>query len=124
MYHMMRRAHTSQLSAPLLTNTASNSYHLTLLFQDVFQKQLNTAFEGLNGVTSITDNTFVYGSSEGMYDRNLVKLMERAQQKGIVFNKARVQFKCKEVSFFGHSWMPQGIKPDNKKVSAILDMQF
>ena len=49
--------------------------------------------------------------------------MERAQQKGVVFNKAKLQFKCKEVSFFGHTWTPQGIKPDNKKVSAILDMK-
>ncbi len=49
--------------------------------------------------------------------------MERAQEKGVVFNKDKLQFKCKEVSFFGHSWTPQGIKPDNKKVSAILDMK-
>ena len=49
--------------------------------------------------------------------------MERAQQKGVVFNKAKIQFKCKEVSFFGHTWTPQGIKPDNKKVSAILGMK-
>ncbi len=49
--------------------------------------------------------------------------MERAQKKGVVFNKDKLQFKCKEVSFFGHSWTPQGIKPDNKKVSAILDMK-
>ena len=32
--------------------------------QDVFQKQLDTAFEGLNGVTGIADDTFVFGSSE------------------------------------------------------------
>ena len=49
--------------------------------------------------------------------------MKRAQQKGVVFNKDKVQFKCKKVSFFGHTWTPQGIKPDNKKVSAILDMK-
>ena len=49
--------------------------------------------------------------------------MERAQQKGVVFNEDKVQFKCKKVSFFGHTWTPQGIKPDNKKVSAIIDMK-
>lgn len=94
-----------------------------IVSQDVFQKQLDTAFEGLNGVTGIADDTFVYGSSEEEHDRNLTKLMERAQQKGVVFNKAKLQFKCKEVGFFGHTWTPQGIKPDNKKVSAIIDMK-
>ena len=94
-----------------------------VLSQDVFQKQLNTALEGLDGVTGIANGTFVYGSSEVEHDRNLTKLMERTQQKGVVFNKDKVQFKCKEVSFFGHTWTPQGIKPDSKKVSAILDMK-
>ena len=91
--------------------------------QDVFQKQLDTAFEGLDSVTGIADDTFVYGSSEVEHDRNLTKLMERAQQKVVVFNEDKVQFKCKKVSFFGHTWTPQGIKPDNKKVSAIIDMK-
>ena len=91
--------------------------------QDIFQKQLDTAFQGLNGVTGIADDTFVYGSSEEEHDRNLVKLMERAREKGVVFNKDKLQFKCERVSFFGHTWTRQGIKPDNKKVSAILDMQ-
>ena len=94
-----------------------------VLSQDVFQKQLDTALESLDGVTGIADDTFVYRLSEVEHDRNLTKLMERTQQKGVVFNKDKVQFKCKEVSFFGHTWTPQGIKPDSKKVSAILDMK-
>lgn len=30
--------------------------------------------------------------------------------------------KCDEASFFGHTWTPEGVKPDNKKMSAILPM--
>jgi len=48
--------------------------------QDVFQKRLDTAFEGRNGVTGITDDTFVYGSSDVEHDRNLTKLMETAKE--------------------------------------------
>ena len=59
--------------------------------QDVFQKQLDSALEGLSGVT----DTFVFGPTENEHDRNLANLMERARQKGIVFNKEKVQFKCK-----------------------------
>ena len=96
--------------------------------QDVFQKQLDTAFKGLDGVTGIADDLFVYGSSEVEHDRNLSKLMERAKpgakQKGVVFNKDKVQFKCNKVSLFGHTWTPQRVKPDNKKVSAIIDMKL
>jgi hypothetical protein len=91
--------------------------------QDTFQKQLDTAFEGLDGITGIADDTFVYGSSEEEHNTNLVKVMERAQVKGVVFNREKLHFKCEEVSFFGHSWTPQGMKPDDKKVSAILGMK-
>jgi len=48
--------------------------------------------------------------------------MERAQEKGIVFNAEKLQFKSNKVSFFGHTWSPEGVCPDNK-VSAILDME-
>jgi len=91
--------------------------------QDIFQRQLDTALEGLNGVTSIADDIFVYGSTEEEHDRNLINLMERAQEKGIVFNAEKLQFKCNKVSFFGHTWSPEGVCPDNKKVSAILDIE-
>ena len=57
--------------------------------QDVFQKQLDTAFKGLDGVTGFVDGTFVYGLSEAEHDRNLTKLIEGAQQKGVVFNKEK-----------------------------------
>ena len=49
----------------------------------MFQKQHDTAFEGFDGLTGIADDTFVYGSSEVEHDRNLTKLMDRAQQKGV-----------------------------------------
>ena len=73
-------------------------------------------------MTGIADDIFVYGSTEEEHDRNLINLMKRAQEKGIVFNAEKLQFKCNEVSFFGHTWSP-GVRPDNKKVSAILYME-
>ena len=88
-------------------NTPFGRFHFTRLpfglvvSQDIFLKQLDTAFEGLNGITSIADDTFVYGSSEEEHDRNLFKLMERAQEKGVVFNKDKLQFKCKKWCFLG-----------------------
>ena len=115
-YHSMKRAPTSLPSADI----ASNVSHLALLFHKTC---FNIAFKGLDSITGIADNLFVYGSSEVEHYKNLSKLMERAKQKGVVFNKDKVQFKCNKVSFFGHTWMPQGVKPDNKKVSAIIEMK-
>jgi hypothetical protein len=85
-----------------------------VISKDVFQKQLDSALEGLSGVTGIADDTLIYGSTEEEYDWHLAKLMERAKEKGIVFNQDKLQFKCQEVSFFDHTWSPQGVRPDNR----------
>ena len=90
--------------------------------QDVFQKHLDSALDGLKGVTGIADDTFVFGATEKEHDENMVNLMNRSREKGIKFNKDKMQFKCQEVSFFGHKWTPDGIKPDYKKISAIQNM--
>ena len=59
-------------------NTPLNRFRFTrlpfgLVSQDIFQKQLDAAFKGLDGITGIADDTFVYGSSEEEHDRNLIK---------------------------------------------------
>ena len=74
--------------------------------QDVFQKHLDSALDGLKGVTGIADDTFVFGATEKEHDENMMNLMNRSREKGIKFNKDKIQFKCQEVSFFGHKWTP------------------
>lgn len=95
----------------------------TVVSQDIFQKQLDTSLQGRQGITGIADDIFVHGATEEEHDRNLVNLMKRARKKGIKFNQAKLQFKCSKVSFFGHAWTPEGIQPDNRKISAILAMK-
>lgn len=94
-----------------------------IVSQDVFQRNLDSALEGLEGVTGIADDTFVFASTEKEHDEIIISLLNRARERGIRFNKDKLQLKCQEVSFFGHTWTPNGIKPDRKKVSAILDMK-
>lgn len=55
--------------------------------QDIFQKELDSSLEGLTGVTGIADDNSVYGKTEKEHDDNLIKLMERAREKGVKFNK-------------------------------------
>ena len=86
------------------------------------QKQLDSALEGLSGVTGIADDTFVFGSTEKEHDNNLAKLMEPPRQKRTVFNEEKLQFKFLEIRFFEHTWTPQGERPPNSKVAAIQSM--
>ena len=97
-------------------NSPFSRYRLTrlpfglIVSQDVFQKELDNALEGLPGVTGI-------GLTEKEHDENLLRVMERAREKRIKFNADKLQLRCDEASFFGHTWTPEGVNPDKISVS-------
>ena len=91
---------------------------------DIFQKKLDSVYIGLPGVIGIADNMIVYGRTEEEHDRNLILFLETTRSNGLVLNKKKLQFKQKEVSFFGHQWSSTGISPNPKKVDSILRMEF
>lgn len=66
--------------------------------QDVLQKHLDSALEGLKGVTGIADDTFVYGATEEEHDANMVNLMIRSMERGIEFIKDKVQLASLDTS--------------------------
>ena len=57
------------------------------------------------------------------HDRNLKNLLDRCRTKDIKLNKDKFQFKCSEVSFIGHVMTKDGLKPDSRKVEAIVKME-
>ena len=52
--------------------------------------------------------------------RNLLQFLETTRKNGLVLNKSKLQFKKREVHFFGHRWNLHGITPDPKKIDSIL----
>ena len=89
---------------------------------DIFQEKMDAVFGQLTGVTGIVDDTFVHGEDELTHDRNIINILETARQNNVKFNPVKFQFKVNEASFFGMTWTPNGLKPDQKKTSAILEM--
>ena len=86
--------------------------------------------EGLKGVyKKIADDLLIIDQGETDeeadqdHDQNLKNLLERCRKKGIKLNKDKFQFKCSEVSFIGHVMTKDGLKPDSRKVEAILKME-
>ena len=93
-----------------------------------YQRRQHEVIEGLPGVDVIADDILVYGSGETLeeanldHDRNLEKLMERAQEKNLKFNKKKARLRMSEVPYMGHLLTTEGVKPDPKKVSAVAEM--
>ena len=73
-----------------------------------FQRRLENALEGLDGVKPIFDDFLVFGAGETQaaamsdHDAKLRALLERCRSKGIKLNKEKLKLRCTEVKFMGH----------------------
>ena len=70
----------------------------------------------------IADDVLIYGRDDAGHDGNLEGFMKRCQLKGIKLNRAKLDYRCKEVTFHGHLLTTEGLKADPQKVRAIVEM--
>ena len=95
---------------------------------EIFQKRLHQALEGRLSVACIADDILVYGVGDTLeeatldHDQNFASLLERCHHKSIKLNKHKLALRVQEVDFMGHLLTAQGLKPDPKKVEAILKL--
>ena len=90
--------------------------------QDVFQMQMDQITDRLPGIIAIHDDICMYGKDTTEHDRNLLKLMQTAQDHGLVFNKNKCSVCQAKISFYGAIFTVQGMKPDPVKVQALQDL--
>ena len=68
------------------------------------------------------DDIVVFGSSQKEHDERLHKVLEKMKQEGLTLNKEKCQFAQSEIKFLGHIIGKDGVKIDNEKLEAILNM--
>ena len=88
--------------------------------REIFQKHLHQELPGLPGVKCIADDVLRYGKDDADHDRNLEGFMKRCQLKGIKLNRAKMDYRCKEVPFHGHILTTEGQKPYRRKSKRLL----
>ena len=78
---------------------------------------------------AIADDILIYGVGDTLdeatqdHDKNLTSLLERCKEKSIRLNKEKVALRVQQLDFMGHQLTAQGLKPDPKKVEAILKLE-
>ena len=91
--------------------------------QDVFQKKLDRAYEGIPNVTGIADDIIVSGSTPEEHDQALVAMLEASRKNNIGLNSEKLQFKASSVNFFGHTITSKGLEPATAKLEAIKNLK-
>ena len=65
----------------------------------------------------------VCGKGETDHDQHILNKLDRARENIGKFNAEKFQLKIEEKSLFGLTWTTEGLKPDDKNVKCIVDMQ-
>ena len=87
--------------------------------QDVFQMQMDQITDRLPGIIAIHDDICVYSKDTIEHNKNLLKLMQSAQDHGLVFNSNKCSLCQPQISYYGAIFTAQGMKPDPAKVQAL-----
>uniref|UniRef100_A0A2A4K615 RNA-directed DNA polymerase n=1 Tax=Heliothis virescens TaxID=7102 RepID=A0A2A4K615_HELVI len=89
---------------------------------EIFQRVMMNLFGDLEGVLIFIDDILVYGPNESVHNERLHKVMQRARQVNLKFNKSKCKFLVSEVCFLGYVFSKDGARVDQEKVKAIVNM--
>ena len=89
---------------------------------DLFEKKVEQIFGDLIGVSVYFDNIIVAGKTQQELDENLRKLLAKARDCNVKFNRKKIQLNQTEVRYLGHIVSKDGLRPDPEKIEAINSM--
>ena len=93
-----------------------------------FESTLHEQLGDLEGVEVLGDDMLVVGYGDTQdeanknHDENLLRLLKRAREINLKFNKKKLNLRRSEVKFMRHVLTSDGLKPDADKVKAVAEM--
>lgn len=76
---------------------------------------------GLKGVANIADDHIVHGRNGEEHDKNLIKVLERLEERNLTLNADKCTFRMTKIVFMGLLLTKHGIGPTEVKVNAIVE---
>ena len=89
---------------------------------DVAQKMVDDEFSDIPGALAVHDDIIVSGANTEEHDIALEKVLHRARERNIKFNKKKIQLRVTEVKYLGNIVSAKGFTPDPEKIKAIVEM--
>ncbi len=90
---------------------------------EVYNKTIHMIFEHLPGVETMMDDIIVWGSNRQEHDGRLRQVLELIRQSNLKLNKEKCEFAVKSLTFVGDVLSEEGVRPDPRKTSAIVNME-
>ena len=91
---------------------------------EIMQKRNEETFGDIQGVHVIADDLIIAATADQEHDIILNRVLQRARNKGVTFNSDKIQFKINEAEYTGNLVSSEGLKPDPKKIEAIVNRRM
>ena len=89
--------------------------------QDLFDEAIYQIFGDIPRCLNQRDDILLGGRNIEEHNKTLEAVLQRAVDFGITFNPDKCQFGVKEIEFYGHKFMKDGLKPDPEKIRAVKE---
>lgn len=89
---------------------------------EIFHSEMIKRFHDIPNVKIMMDDFLIYGRTVQEHNDTLNKVLDRAREIGLVFNKEKSSICKQEIRYLGHFFSTQGIKVDPTKIEAITNM--
>ncbi|XP_030854482.1 uncharacterized protein K02A2.6-like [Strongylocentrotus purpuratus] len=90
---------------------------------EVYHKIVHQLFAHIPGVNTMMDDVIVWGTTQQEHDDRLREVLSIVRKMNLKLNKDKCEFNVKKLTFIGDLISDQGVQPDPKKVSAILNIE-
>ncbi len=89
---------------------------------EYFQRMMTTILQGVENVVCFLDDILISAETKEQHDTTLRIVLQRLKKAGVTLNESKCAFGKREVSFLGHIVSGDGIRPDPKKIEAVINM--
>ena len=80
-------------------------------------------FEHVDGVYTSMDDIIIWGSNVEEHDQRLRQVLQVARQNNLKLRMEKCEIRVQELTFLGDTISVDGIKPHQRKVQAINNME-
>jgi Reverse transcriptase (RNA-dependent DNA polymerase)/RNase H-like domain found in reverse transcriptase len=127
-YHMVLTPFSSRLCTIVLPWGKYEYCRLPMglcISPDVFQEKMSELMSGLEFARAYLDDLLIISTESG-FDKHLEKLeqvLTRLQEAGLKINAVKSFFARTDLEYLGYNISREGLRPNQKKVEAILQIQ-